>query len=149
MNPIDIIKKDHRTVEGLFAQYEELGDQAYEHKKEIAAQIIVALEQHTEMEETLAYPVFKDAFGVQDDKMVEEAIAEHGVAKDLIAELKELSPEDEQLEAKMTVLRENIQHHVEEEETEVLPKAQEEVSEEDMSALGEEMLIFKEGLDAA
>jgi hemerythrin-like domain-containing protein len=143
MNPIDIITADHRKVEALFEEYEALGDTAYQEKRATVDLIISELEAHTEMEETLVYPLLKDEFEEEDDAMVEEAYAEHDVAKHLINELRSLDPEDEQFNAKVTVLRENIAHHVEEEETDLLPKAEETLSVEELAALGESIAEFK------
>jgi hemerythrin-like domain-containing protein len=142
-NPVEIIKEDHRTVEGLFADYTNLAEDAYADKRAIADQIIDALTVHTDMEETLAYPRFKELFDDEEDKKVEEAYAEHEVAKHLMAELKSLSPEDEQFDAKMTVLEESIAHHVKEEENTLLPLAEKEIPAEEMDEIGQDMLEFK------
>lgn len=144
MDPVELIKNDHRMVEELFAEYEGLGDTAYATKRALADQIIRALELHTEMEETIAYPAFRDVFKKEDDKMVEEAFAEHEVAKHLIEEIRSLSPEDPQFDAKVTVLKENVAHHVKEEETELLPAAEKELPEDELARIGEEMQDFKD-----
>lgn len=144
MDAIEIIKADHRKVEELFAEYESLADDAYAQKRALVDQITRELELHTEMEETITYPAFKDIFESEGDKMVEEGYAEHEVAKHLMEELKSLSPEDEQFDAKVKVLQENIDHHVKEEEEELLPKAQKEMPEAELAAMGEEMEEFKE-----
>lgn len=144
MNPVELITNDHREVEALFAEYESLGATAYAAKRALADQIIRALELHTEMEETIAYPAFREALKAEEDKMVEEAFAEHEVVKHLIEEIRSLSPEDPQFDAKVTVLRENVQHHVKEEETELLPEAEKELSEEELQRIGEELQDFKD-----
>ena len=154
MDPIELIKEDHRRVEALFEEYEAFGDDAYEQKATLVNTIIEELEAHTEMEETIAYPVFLKALDDEGDKKVEEAYAEHEVAKHLIEEIKGLDPQDPQYAAKVTVLKENIMHHVGEEETDLLPAAEEAVSCEEMARIGEEMMAFKdaredEALDAA
>ncbi len=142
-NPIEIIKRDHREVEKMFKEYEDLGDRAFETKKKIVEQIIEALKLHTEMEETYLYPKLTDAFNKEGDKMVEEAYAEHEVAKRLLEELSVMHPEDPQFDAKVKVLNENIAHHVMEEEEELLPKTEKELKEEELDAIGEQMKAFK------
>ena len=148
-NPITIIKKDHRKVEALFKEYKGLGDTAFKTKQDIAMEIIGLLTVHAEMEEVIFYPRLEEVFNKEGDKIVEEGIAEHGVAKTLMFEIERLSPEDPQFEAKMEVLRESVSHHVKEEEEEMLPKAEKEVNEDDMNELGEKMLAFKKekGMD--
>lgn len=153
MDPIELIKEDHRRVEALFEEYEAFGDDAYAQKAELVATIIDELEAHTEMEETIAYPVFREAFDDEGDKKVEEAYAEHDVAKNLMEDLKTLDPQDPQFDAKVKVLKENIEHHVGEEEDDLLPSAEENVSGEEMARIGQEMQAFKdaredEALDA-
>ena len=142
-NPITIIKKDHRNVEVLFSRYEELGVQAFKTKQDLVTQIINELRVHAEMEEAIPYPAFEKQFSKEGDAMVEEAIAEHDVAKTLMTEIETLSPEDPQFDAKVKVLNEVINHHVKEEEEELLPKAQTEINADEFERLGDEMLCFK------
>jgi hemerythrin-like domain-containing protein len=143
MNPIDIITSDHRKVEALFEEFEELGDTAFAHKRQIVDTIIKELEVHAEMEETLCYPKFQSKFAKEGDKLVEEAFAEHESAKIVLEELKSLDPEDAKFDAKVKVLKEQIEHHVAEEEGEILPKAQDEMSSEELETMAEEMMEFK------
>lgn len=147
MDPIELIKEDHRRVETLFEEYEAYGEDAYSERQALVNTIIEELEAHTEMEETIAYPVFRAALDADGDKRVEEAYAEHDVVKHLIEELKTLDPQDEQYAAKVTVLKENVAHHVEEEESDLLPAAEEAVSGEDMARIGEEMQAYKDAIE--
>jgi hemerythrin-like domain-containing protein len=142
-NPIEIIKRDHRKVEKLFKEYEDLGDRAFETKKAIVEKLIQELKLHTEMEERLFYPKVRDKFSKEEDKMVEEAYAEHDVAKRILEELSVTHVEDPQFDARVKVLNENIAHHVMEEEQELLPKAEEKLSGEELNIIGEEMHAFK------
>lgn len=148
-NPVAIIKKDHQLVEGLFKEYEGLGDDAVATKRKVVDQIIEELTNHAEMEETLCYPRFKEAFDKEDDKMVEEAYVEHAGAKNLLNDLKTLQPDQPEFDASVKVLMEQIRHHVEEEETELLPTVEKEVPEEELEAMGNEMAAFKESRGAA
>lgn len=108
---------DHRKVEDLFKQYEKAkADPAK--KQQIFQQIAMELKVHTQIEEEVFYPASREFV---DDDEVNEAIVEHQAAKDLIAQLEEMDPSDEMYDAKVTVLQEQIEHHVEEEETEYFP----------------------------
>lgn len=122
----DIIERlisDHREVETLFTQYEALGDRALKSKTKLASKIIQLLTAHSAGEEGVFYPEFRKASG--EDAMILEAVEEHHLLKVLLKELSELDAGDEHYDAKMTVLKELVQHHVEEEEGEMFPKARE------------------------
>lgn len=142
-NLITILKEDHKKIQALFREYEDLGDGATKTKNKIATEIISELTVHTEMEEAILYPFFKQTFGIEGVKMVEEAIAEHAVAKNLISEIEGLEPDDPQFEAKIKVLEESVNHHIKEEENELLPLAKKELSDELLDTLGEEILVLK------
>ncbi len=142
-NPIEIIKRDHRSVETLFKEYEDVDDQAFETKKKIVDRITQELRLHTRMEETLFYPKVKEIFEQEDKKMVEEAHTEHEVARRLLEELSVTHTEDPQFDARVKVLNENVTHHIMEEEEELLPKAENLLSKEDLERIGEEMQAFK------
>jgi hemerythrin-like domain-containing protein len=143
-DPIGIIKKDHKTVEGLFEEYEALGDGAIATKRKVVDQIIEELSTHAEMEETYCYPRFKEVFNKEDDKMVEEAYVEHAGAKKLLSDLKSLQPEQPEFDATVQVLMEQIRHHVKEEENDLLPEVEKEMPEIELETMGEEMAAFKE-----
>lgn len=149
INPVAIIKQDHKTVEGLFKEYESLGDGAVATKRKVVDQIIEELTNHAEMEETLCYPRFKEVFNKEDDKMVEEAYVEHTGAKKLLSDLATLEPDQPEFDASVKVLMEQIRHHVEEEETELLPTVEKEMPEEELEIMGNEMIAFKESRGAA
>ncbi len=147
MDPIALIKEDHRRALALFEEYQALGDEDYEQREALVATIVDELEAHMEMEESIVYPAFRGAFDAEGTKKVEEGYAEHGVAKDLMAELKGLDPQDPQFDAKVQVLKENITHHVEEEESELLPNAEEAMNGDDMARIGEEMMAYKDAIE--
>lgn len=108
---IALLKADHRKVEELFEKFEKAtGDQ---HKKELAEQICTELSVHTTIEEEIFYPACQ---GKVEDDLLHESYVEHDGAKVMIAELMESEPSDEFYDAKMTVLSEEIKHHVKEEE---------------------------------
>ena len=146
MNPIELLKNDHDEVKELFKQYEKAGDNALSKKLALFEQIRDALTVHMDIEETIFYPAVK---AVRDEKVkdeVREADEEHHVVKLLLAELGKMNLSDEQFDAKLTVLRENVEHHIEEEEDELLPDAKKKLSPELLDQLGDEMEERKEAL---
>jgi len=102
------------------------------------AKICEALTVHAKMEETIFYPASRKAGGRKEKDSVLEAIEEHGVLKDMIAKIKRRELRDESLVAKLTVLKENVEHHVKEEESEVFGEARR-VLGDTLQALGEQM----------
>jgi hemerythrin superfamily protein len=145
---VALIKADHREVEKLFHEFEEAGDRAYKTKQQLVSQIIKELEVHATIEEEIYYPAV-DAKAKKDGKeLVAEAVEEHHVVKVLLGELATMSAEDDAFDAKVTVLMENVRHHVEEEEEELLPESEEILGEEELARLGEEMAARKQQLGA-
>jgi hemerythrin-like domain-containing protein len=138
MNAIDLLMEDHRKVKGLFTEFEQSGERAHQTRRRIAAQVFQELETHTRLEEEIFYPAVRDQRSADAKEMIAESVEEHHVVDMLIAELKRLSPEDEQYEAKFTVLTENVKHHIEEEEGELFPKARRALGKE-LDRLGTEM----------
>lgn len=117
---IEMLKEDHAKVKGLFESFESSEGQA---RADIAATAIMELEVHADLEEKLIYPAIRET--IDEDDMMNEAVEEHHLVHVLIKELKKLKPNDEIFQAKFKVLGELVQHHIEEEEEEILPKAQE------------------------
>lgn len=140
---IEILKSDHRKVEQAFSEYEKLGERAFVGKKKLADSICADLTVHAEVEEALVYPAFKEA--VEEKKaLVNEATVEHASAKDLIAQIQSMKPEDELFDAKIKVLSEYIKHHVKEEEKEMFPALKK--SGIDLAALGEQIQAMRKQL---
>lgn len=142
---IAMLTEDHREVEELFKQYEKLGEDDNDRKKKIADQICTALTLHATIEEEIFYPAVREA-GEDNEELVDEATVEHASARDLIAQLQEMDPEDELYDAKVKVLSEQIAHHVEEEEKEMFPKARK--NKLDLEALAEEMALREDEVAA-
>lgn len=135
------LMRDHRTVEKLFKDYEKAKEDDTR-KEEIFHQIHMELTVHTSIEEEIFYPASREF--VKDEEMVNEAEVEHASAKDLMAQLMKMSPSDQYYDAKVMVLKEMIEHHVEEEESEYFPQVRK--SEMDLKAVGEQMRMRKEEL---
>jgi len=125
---IEMLKEDHEKVKGLFEEFENAEGRE---QADIAATAIMELEVHADLEEKLIYPAIRKQ--IDEDEKMNEAIEEHHLVHVLIKELKKLKPKDEVFQAKFKVLGELVKHHIEEEEGEMLPKAQE--SEIDWEAL--------------
>ena len=136
-NAMEMLREDHRKVQGLFEQFEESSDG----KKQICEQAIVELETHAALEEEIFYPAAKKQ--VDDKELIDEAQEEHHVVKLIIAELKKMSASDERFEAKFKVMSESVKHHIQEEESELFPMVEDKL---DVESLGEQMQARKEEL---
>jgi hemerythrin-like domain-containing protein len=143
---VAMLTAEHREVEQMFEQFEQLGERAKASRKKLADQICNALILHTEIEEEIFYPALRDASKEAGDKL-DEALVEHASAKDLIAQIQEMDPEDDLYDAKVKVLSEQVEHHVKEEEKEMFPMAKK--SGLDLVALGQEMASRKDELAAS
>jgi hemerythrin superfamily protein len=144
LDAIELLKADHREVEGWFKEFESTESDAK--KQKLATQICDALTVHTEIEEEIFYPAFLAA--TQDEDLHNEALVEHDGAKTLIAKIRSSSSADELFDAQVTVLSEMIKHHVKEEEQPDGMFAEAKKSDMDLEALGEEMAARKSELMA-
>ena len=134
---IELLKEDHREVQGFFEQYESLEDDA--EKEALALKICLALQVHALIEEEIFYPEARDA--ISKPELIDEAIVEHAAAKQLIAEIEAMEVGDNMRDAKVKVLGEQITHHVEEEEGELFPAV--ETAGLHVNALGQRMSARK------
>lgn len=141
---IGMLKNDHQEVKALFKKFEGLSDRSKVGKKTVADQVCDALTIHAQLEEEIFYPAVRKA--IKDEDLMDEAVVEHASAKELIAQLAAIDPDDELYDAKVKVLSEQIDHHVEEEEGDMFPKARK--SGLDLLALGAQMLERKAELQA-
>ena len=115
-------------------------------KQDLFEQLADALAVHAAIEEKHFYPATKNA---RTEELLQEAVEEHLSAKRLIADLMEMSPEDPQFDAKVAVLEEQIEHHVEEEEKELFPKVRKMIGKEELEDLGMVMEDMAEELKAS
>jgi hemerythrin superfamily protein len=145
---VELIKSDHRKVEQLFREFEEAGDRAYKTKQELVGQIVEELEVHATIEEEIYYPAVEAKARKDGKELIAEAVEEHHVVKILLSELGSMSSEDEAFDAKVTVLMENVRHHVEEEESELLPQSEKILGTDELTRLGEQMAARKRQLAA-
>ncbi len=144
VDAIELLLADHRNVEKLFKEYEKLVEDegSYNEKESLAATICAELTVHAQVEEEIFYPAARDI--LDEEELVDEAVVEHASAKDLIAQLADMSPDDDLYDAKIKVLSELIEHHVEEEEDEMFPKLKK--ARLDTKALGPQMAERKQEL---
>lgn len=131
---VKLLKQDHRAVEEALEEFESAG---HEDKQAIARRICRMLTVHAQIEEELLYPAARDALGSDDALLVAEARVEHASVKDLVRQIEAREQVDEQYEAKVCVLGEYVQHHVNEEENEIFPRL--ERSSLDLDALGQRL----------
>ncbi|WP_030712555.1 hemerythrin domain-containing protein [Streptomyces sp. NRRL F-2580] len=142
MDGIVLLKEDHKTVEKLFKRFEKADESAHTEKREIADQVIAELTTHTWIEEKIFYPAAREAAPDAKDHVL-ESVEEHHVVLWMLSELKGLDPADERFDAKMSVLMENVRHHVEEEEKEWFPDVRKAMGRNRLKELGEEMEAAK------
>lgn len=142
VDAIKLLKDDHKEVKNYFKQYETLEDDA--DKQALADKICLALTIHAQIEEEIYYPATREA--IDDDDLLDEAEVEHASAKQLIAEIQSMKAGARLFDAKITVLGEYIDHHVEEEEGEMFPESRD--SDLDLKALGAQLATRKEELMA-
>ena len=139
MDAFNLLKADHKKVAQLFDELESANGKA---KLEVFEQIKTELELHTHIEEKIFYPALEKPRDTHD--LTLEAYEEHDVVKKLLQQLSKARTANDEWEAQAKVLRENVEHHVEEEENELFPKAESALGEEKIEALGEEMAAEKE-----
>lgn len=138
------LKEDHRKVAGLFEQFDKA--RSKDHKADLVRQICTELIVHTMIEEEIFYPALRGAI---DDDLLDEAYVEHDGAKMLIAELLDATPSADFYDAKVTVLSEEIKHHVKEEEQPSIGMfSQARATGADMNMLGDRLSARREELKA-
>ena len=139
---IVLLKTDHKEVEKLFKQFEKLGDKAFTTKRKVVDQIIEALSKHASIEEQHFYPAVRTQSPDLEDTVL-EGLEEHHIVKWTLDELKDLDPEHERFDAKVTVLIESVRHHVEEEEGEMFPAVREALGRKALTELGDVLVEAK------
>jgi hemerythrin superfamily protein len=139
MDAIELLKQQHREVEELFEQFEKVGDKNDEKLMELAALIADNLAAHATIEEKLFYP---SVYVGPTAEKLQEAVEEHLSAKRVIADILGMDPTDVQFKAKMKVLQELIEHHVEEEEKDLFKQVKKLLTKEELALIGEQMEVM-------
>jgi len=144
MDAIVLLKDDHKTVEKLFKEFEKAhkSDGTPATKKRIVDEVIKELTTHAYIEETIFYPTAREAVPETAEHVL-ESVEEHHVVVWMLSELMNMDPSDERYDAKMTVLMENVRHHVEEEEQEWFPEVRKGLGRKALQELGERMQSAK------
>lgn len=132
-NAIELLKEQHDEVNELFEEYETASTQR---KQAIFREIADNLAAHATIEETIFYPA---AYAKQTEELLTEAVEEHLGIKRLISDLLDMSPEHPNFDAKVKVLKEQVQHHVHEEEDELFKKVKKDLSAQELKTLGSRM----------
>ncbi|MFD3452810.1 hemerythrin domain-containing protein [Streptomyces sp. NPDC058691] len=138
MDGIVLLRDDHKTVEKLFKRFEKADDDAYEEQRAIVDEVIGELTVHAWIEEKIFYPAAREAAPDTSDHVL-ESVEEHHAVVWMLSELKDMDPKDERFKAKMTVLMENVRHHVEEEEQDWFPEVRKAMGRNLLTELGEQM----------
>ena len=136
VNAIKLLEQQHREVEQLFKQFEALEDDDSDGRSRIFIQLADALAAHATIEEKIFYP---SVFATQTEEVLREAVEEHLGVKRVIADLLDMEADDEQFDAKVSTLRDLVEHHVGEEETVAFPKVLKLFEAESLEVLGVEM----------
>jgi len=148
MDAIKLLKADHAEMRDLLGRLEASTSRAVKKRTELLAEIEAKLKAHTTIEEEIFYPAFREAGQKSDDdKMYFEALEEHRAAGDLVLpDLLNTDPASEKFSGRSKVLKELVEHHAEEEEKEMFPRAKKLLSKDELAQLGEQMEARKEEL---
>ena len=141
MNAITMLERDHVKVKALLARLDATSARAMVTRRDLFNRIKAELTVHETIEEEIFYPALKSHPRAKD--IVLEGIEEHNVVDSLLGELTELSPAAESWGAKATVMRENVEHHIKEEETSMFVKARRIFDRSELEALGRRMAARK------
>ncbi|MGW6418976.1 hemerythrin domain-containing protein [Streptomyces sp. NPDC055055] len=142
MDAIVLLRDDHKTVERLFKRFEKTEDGDLAERRSIADEVIEELTVHAWIEEKIFYPAAREAAPETTDHIL-ESVEEHHAVVWMLSELKEMNPADERFKAKMSVLTENVRHHVEEEEKEWFPDVRKAMGRNRLNEIGDQLQAAK------
>lgn len=144
-NAFELLTKDHRKVADILAQLSDTTNRAIKTRQNLLQELKRELSLHEYIEENLFYPTVKDQAKTKETKeLVLEAYEEHHVVDTIIDELSATSVEDDTWKAKLAVLKENIEHHVREEEHVLFPKAKKILDAKALEQMGEQIELMKQ-----
>ncbi|MEH6566377.1 MAG: hemerythrin domain-containing protein [Halopseudomonas sp.] len=150
MNAIELLKDDHKKVLKLLEEITNTTERAVKTRTDLLAKVQAELSVHTTLEEDIFYPAYKKAGAKSEAKMYHEAVEEHrAVEKLVLPDLLKTDPGSVQFSGRMKVLKELLEHHIEEEEDEMFKEAKELLSKDQLEALGEQMAARQKQLKAA
>jgi hemerythrin-like domain-containing protein len=133
MNATEILKEDHREVDNLIAMLEDTTTASASTFEQLKSSLTL----HAQVEEEIFYPAMEQFEEAED--LVAESYDEHAEVKDLLEEMTGLNPQDEEFQDLLAQLKDSVQQHVQEEESEMFPQAEELLGEEQLEAIGREI----------
>ncbi|WP_201190169.1 hemerythrin domain-containing protein [Pseudomonas fluorescens] len=144
MNAIDLLKADHEKVKAILTQLSESTDRALKKRSDLLGKLEMEISIHTRLEEEILYPAFKEAGGKEQDVMYFEAKEEHRTVDSLVLpDLKQTDPGTPEFAGRVKVVKELLEHHIEEEETEMFPQAKKLLGKAKLDELGQQMEKMK------
>jgi hemerythrin-like domain-containing protein len=144
MNAIDILKADHERVKAILTQLNDSTERAVKKRAELISKLEMEITLHTKLEEEILYPAYKKAGGKEQEKMYYEAKEEHRTVDSLVLpDLKATDPASVEFSGRAKVVKELLEHHIEEEETEMFPQAKKLLGKEQLDELGAQMESMK------
>ena len=146
MDALSLLKEDHEKVKKLLEQLESTTERGVKTREELFSKIKQEMQVHEDIEESIFYPALKEHPKAKE--IVLEGYEEHNVVDRLLGELDTLPFDDETWGAKAKVMKENIEHHIEEEEDEMFDKARDVFERAELTKLGERMQARKQELES-
>ena len=143
-----LLIQDHRRVKRLLRELDNTTERATTRRKTLFAEIQNEISMHSKVEEEIFYPAYRDAMRKSDGHTYYEALEEHHLVDVVLGEIKTSNAASEEFGAKAKVLRDLIEHHSEEEETEMFPKARRTMSNEQLRELGKQIQLRKNELQS-
>lgn len=147
MNAIDLLKADHEKVKSILSQLSDSTDRAVKKRTELLEKLELEVSIHTQLEEEILYPAYKAAGGKAEAEMYYEAKEEHRTVDSLVLpDLKGTDPTSPEFAGRVKVIKELLEHHIEEEETDMFPHAKKILGKAKLDELGDQMLTLKTSL---
>jgi hemerythrin-like domain-containing protein len=147
VDALTLLKKDHDEVKKMLKDLDDTTDRAVTTRQDLFERLKFSLTVHEQMEEAVLYPALKEH--AETKEIVLEAYEEHDVVDTILGELEQTPVDDETWHAKLTVMRENLLHHIEEEEGEMFGQIRGVFDKETLESLGEQMRTIKSQARAA
>ncbi len=141
MNAYDLLKRDHATIADIFGKLEPTTERAMQMREAVFERLDAELTLHAAIEEQIFYPALKQA--AETHEIVSQAYEEHRIVKELLQELASMPKDSDEWTAKMIVLKENVEHHVEEEEGDLFKRARKVLTSEQAEELGKRLQTAK------
>ncbi|HEX5731623.1 MAG TPA: hemerythrin domain-containing protein [Blastocatellia bacterium] len=146
MNAIELLKQDHQEAAGMMDELETADKGSLNITRDTFRRLKAALTLHTQIEEQVFYPALEQHEETRD--IIGEAHSEHNEVKEMLAEMATMNPGSDEFMDKLTELRDSVEHHVEEEEHEMFPKAEKVLGQSRLQEMGRQMEQIKQGQSA-